>query len=122
MMEDALRAEGLTLPQLRLLYAVAEQPEVSAATIARMCQITPQTLQNMLERAVREGWILRGTSERNHRIITASLTTKGKGLLTRGNVLASEIEAKLWRRTSVATVEQIDELLQHGIANLKAEL
>ena len=51
---------------------------MSGATIARTCQVTPQTLQAMLTRAEREGWITRDISEVNHRILTASLTRKGE--------------------------------------------
>lgn len=122
LMEDALREEGLTLAQLRLLHAVSEQTEGSAASIARLCQITPQTLQAMLERAVREGWIVRGTSERNHRIVTAALTSKGRELLARGEAMRMEIETKLWRGVSLQDLEQINDLLERGNANLRAEL
>ena len=92
LLEDALRGEGLTLPQLRLLHAIDEQEGVSGATIARTCQVTPQTLQAMLTRAEREGWITRDISEVNHRILTASLTRKGEMALASGMAAAAEIE------------------------------
>ena len=47
-LEDSLRAEGLTLAQLRLLNAVKSQSGVSAAALARTCFVTPQTLQAVL--------------------------------------------------------------------------
>ena len=52
LLEDKLRGEGLTLPQLRLLKAVRLQGDVSAAALARTCMVTPQTLQAVLGRAV----------------------------------------------------------------------
>ena len=94
LLEDALRGEGLTLPQLRLLHAIKEQGSVSGASIARTCQVTPQTLQAMLPRAEREGWITRDISQRNHRIVTASLTRKGEMALASGVAAAAEIEEK----------------------------
>src|ERR1700749_1199599 len=100
LLEDALRDEGLTLPQLRLLNAIKEQGSVSGATIARTCQVTPQTLQAMLTRAEREHWITRGTSERNHRILTAALTSKGEAVLARGLAVAADIEDKIWTGVS----------------------
>jgi MarR family transcriptional regulator, organic hydroperoxide resistance regulator len=122
LLEDALRDEGLTLPQLRLLHAIHEQSGVSGATIARTCHVTPQTLQAMLTRAVREKWIVRGASERNHRIITASLTRKGEEILAFGLAQATEIEAKLWAGISAIDLEQTNAILDRVILNLQDAL
>src|SRR5579859_3873134 len=65
--EDELRADGLTLPQLRLLKAVKHQDDVSAAALARTCNVTPQTMQAVLGRAVEARWIIRGKSKKNER-------------------------------------------------------
>ncbi len=122
LLEDQLREEGLTLPQLRLLKVVAEQSEVSAATIARLCQITPQTLQAMLERAVREGWITRSVPRSNHRILTAQLTDKGRHLLARGEAQAAAIESTIWRGVSARALQNVNSELSRGLNNLRTEL
>ncbi len=122
LMEDASRAEALTLPQLRLLHAVAEHNDASAAALARMCQVTPQTFQAMLTRAVREGWITRGTSDRNHRILTARLTSKGRAVLRRGMAMAQEIEEKIWKDVPLASLRSLNEVLGYGLMNLGAEV
>ena len=122
LLEDALRGEGLTLPQLRLLNAIKEHEGVSGATIARTCQVTPQTLQAMLTRAEREGWITRDISEGNHRILTASLTRKGEAALASGLAAAVEIEEKIWTGVSTTTLDQLNLTLEHGIANLRGEI
>src|SRR5580658_58954 len=122
LLEDALRGEGLTLPQLRLLNAIKEQGSVSGASIARTCQVTPQTLQVMLTRAEREGWITRDISEMNHRILTASLTRKGEAALASGLAAAAEIEEKIWSGVSANALERLNIMLEHGIANLHGEM
>jgi MarR family transcriptional regulator, organic hydroperoxide resistance regulator len=122
LLEDALRGEGLTLPQLRLLNAINEHGGVSGATIARTCQVTPQTLQAMLTRAEREGWITRDISEVNHRIMTASLTRKGEVALASGLAAAAEIEEKIWNGVSTHTLDQLNLTLEHGITNLRGEI
>jgi len=122
LLEDALRGEGLTLPQLRLLNAIREQGNVSGASIARSCQVTPQTLQAMLTRAEREGWITRDISEVNHRVLTASLTRKGEAALATGLATAAEIEEKIWSGVSAHTLDQLNLTLEHGIANLRGEI
>jgi len=121
-LEDALRGEGLTLPQLRLLNAIKGQGGVSGATIARTCQVTPQTLQAMLTRAEREGWITRDISEVNHRILTASLTRKGEAALASGLATAAGIEEKIWAGVSATTLDQLNLTLERGIANLRDEI
>ncbi len=122
LLEDALRGEGLSLAQLRLLSAIHEQHDVSGATIARSCQVTPQTLQAMLTRAEREGWITRGISASNHRILTASLTKRGAAVLERGLATAADIEEKIWTGVSAGALDRLNSTLEHGIANLHGEL
>lgn len=122
LLEDALREEGLTLPQLRLLNAVQEHGGVSGASIARNCQVTPQTLQAMLTRAVREKWVVRETSERNQRILTPSLTPKGQRLLERGLTTAASVEARIWAGVSIADIDSVNETFSRGLANLHDEL
>jgi DNA-binding MarR family transcriptional regulator len=122
LLESSLREEGLTLPQLRLLHAVAERQEVSAAAIARLCLITPQTLQAMLERAVREGWITRSVPRSNHRILTAQLTAKGRALLARVEAQAAAIEAVIWRGVSTERLKQVNREFSRGVDNLRSEL
>ena len=122
LLEDALRDGGVTLPQLRLLNAIKEQGSVSGATIARTCQVTPQTLQAMLTRAERVGWITRDISAVNRRILTASLTRKGEAALTTGMAAAAEIEEKIWNGVSVNALDRLNITLEHGIANLHSEM
>lgn len=120
-LEDVLRSEGLTLPQLRLLKAIREHGNVSGATIARMCQVTPQTLQVMLTRAEREAWIKRGMLESNHRVLTAALTTKGEAVLACGLAAVADIEEKIWTGVSVDRLHHFNATLEHGLANLHNE-
>ena len=119
---NALRDEGLTLPTLKLLNAIQEQGSVSGATIARICHVTPQTLQVMLTRAEREGWITRDTSKVNQRVLTASLTRKGEAALARGLAAAAEIEEKIWSGVSTNALDRMHITLEHGITNLHAQM
>ncbi|HZQ43314.1 MAG TPA: MarR family transcriptional regulator [Acidobacteriaceae bacterium] len=122
LLADALRDEGLTLPQLKLLNAIQEQAGVSGAGIARVCHVTPQTLQAMLTRAERENWITRDMSKLNHRILTASLTKKGEAALARGLAVAAEIEEKIWSGVSTNALDRLNATLEHGVANLYGEI
>lgn len=118
--EDQLREQGLTLPQLRLLKAVDELRDVSAAELARTCQVTPQTLQAMLTRAVQAKWITRGKSARNERFVTASLTPLGKSLLEMGKEKAAALEATMWAEVGLSQMRELNEVLVAVIAKLGA--
>ena len=122
LLEDSLREEGLTLPQLRLLKAIDQRAGVSAAALARTCYVTPQTMQSVLARAVREQWIVRGKSSGNNRIVTASLTALGKAVLARGSRMSALIEQTLWQGVDRSTLRQLNKILEAGIANLDQEL
>ena len=116
--EEELRGTGVTLPQLRMLKMVEGQHDTSAAAIARACHVTPQTLHTMLARAAREGWIARGSSDRNHRFVTASLTPEGKAIVQIGTELRERLEGEMWRDASVAEIESARRALESGLANL----
>jgi DNA-binding MarR family transcriptional regulator len=120
LLEDMLRGEGLTLPQLRLLKAAKEQADVSAAALARTCQVTPQTLQAVLARAVQAQWIVRGKSEKNERYVTATLTPLGESILETGMGMAARIEERIWKDVGLSDLKRLNELLQAGIMNLEA--
>src|ERR1700753_119797 len=121
LLEDMLRGEGLTLSQLRLLKAVKEQADVSAAALARTCQVTPQTLQDVLARAVQAKWIVRGKSEKNERYVTATLTPLGESILETGMAMAARIEERVWKDVGLSDLKRLNELLQAGISNLETE-
>jgi DNA-binding MarR family transcriptional regulator len=120
LLEDALRNEGLTLPQLRLLKAVKQQADVSAAALARTCMVTPQTLQAVLARAVQAQWIVRGKSEKNERFVTATLTPLGESTVQLGMTMAARIEERIWQDVGLSDLKQLNETLQAAIANLGA--
>jgi DNA-binding MarR family transcriptional regulator len=121
LLEDMLRGEGLTLPQLRLLRAVKEQTDVSAAALARTCVVTPQTLQAVLGRAVQAQWIVRGKSEKNERFVTATLTPLGESILETGQAMAAGIEERIWSDAGLSDMKRLNEMLQRAIAKIEGD-
>ena len=117
-LDNALRPTGVTLPQLRLLKAAAQQGDVSAASIARHCHVTPQTLQTMLVRATREGWIERGSSTSNSRIVTASLTARGEAILQEGLAVSARLSEQLWQGVPLTELKFFREMLEDCLARL----
>lgn len=117
--EGAMRPQGMTVPQLRLLFAVHKDPQGSSASIARQCMVTPQTLQAMMQRAVREGWLVRRPAEHNARILTAALTPKGQTLLDSALEAFGEFELEIWRDASTADLQAVNAMLGKALQRLE---
>ena len=122
LMEDALEGEGITLAQLRMLRALEEHPDVSAAELARTCYISPQSMQAVVTRAEREGWITRVAAPRNRRVRNATLTAAGRMVLERGSVLAATIEHDIWRDVQRTEMQQFNATLGKGLVRLAGRL
>jgi DNA-binding MarR family transcriptional regulator len=122
LLEADLEEEGITLAQLRMLNALQEQPETSAADLSRICYITPQSMQAVVQRAEKEGWITRTPSPQNRRVLTASLTAEGRRVLERGMELWSRIARQTWDGAKLSEMEMLNTLLRAAVDRLQPQL
>lgn len=122
LLEAAVEKEGITLAQLRMLNALHERANTSAAELARICYITPQSMQAVVTRAEREGWITRSASTSNRRILTATLTKPGQKVLARGLALSAEIEKRIWGSTTTAELRAFNATLGKVLVLLQRSL
>src|SRR5271166_50043 len=76
-LEEELRPYGATAAQLPILFALEREPGVSGAKLARVCTVTPQTVQVLLRGIEANGWIVRSKHPENERILLARLTPDG---------------------------------------------
>lgn len=122
LLEAELEGEGITLAQLRMLKALQEGEANSAAELARTCYITPQSMQAVVTRAEREGWITRSASPANRRILSATLTKSGQETLKRGLALAAGIEQRIWGTTNTAELRAFNATLGKVLLRLQESL
>ncbi len=122
LLEDALEDEGVTLAQLKMLSTLKDQPEISAAELARNLFITPQSMQAIVTRAEEVGWIVRQPSPANRRILTAKLTAKGARVLDRGSALYEEMAGEIWGGAAVTDLKAMNATLAGAIARLQPKL
>jgi DNA-binding MarR family transcriptional regulator len=118
-LDDELRPRNVTTAQLRFLHEVKERPGSSGAQMARACYVTPQSAQAMMARAVEHGWVVRGKSAENDRVVTARLTPEGELLLAHADGVLARLEAEVWSGVSVADLRTMNETLERGLANLE---
>ena len=119
LLEADLEQEGITLAQLRMLNALGEQKEMSAAELARKCFITPQSMQAVVTRAERAGWIAREASSGNRRVLTATLTRSGRAALHRGLALSERIEQHLWGKAKSSELRAMNKTLESALGRLQ---
>ncbi len=117
-MDDGLRPFGVTKAQIQLLVAIRNAPGSSGAHVARLCEVTPQTVQGLLERAEESGWIVRAKDSVNDRIITASLTPAGDELLVAAERVVGKIETKLWAGIPEDEIKSVNQILEKCLQNI----
>jgi DNA-binding MarR family transcriptional regulator len=120
LLDEALRPHGLTSAQLHILAALEREPGISGATLARKCQVTPQTTQVLLRGIEASGWIVRTRHPDNERILLAVLTPLGKRILARSRASLGSTYEDMLRGFSVSEIETLETLLSRCAANLES--
>ena len=118
-LDDELRLKNATTAQMRFLREVKERPGSSGAQMARACYITPQSAQAMMVRAVEHGWVVRGKSLENDRVVTARLTPAGERLLAYADGVLERLEAEVWAGVGVAELRAMNATLERGLGRIE---
>ena len=120
-LDEQLKPHGATIAQVRLLWAIRKAPGSSGAHLSRQCDVTPQTMQALIQRAEEAGWIARSKDSTNDRIVTATLTGDGEQLLQAADRIVRGIEAKLWKRVKPAAIDSMIRVLEDCLENVHPE-
>ena len=79
---DTHRHGELSFAQYHLLSGLAEHDELSAGELALAADLSPATVTQMLDSLAEMGLVERTRSDRDRRVVTCTLTTHGRELLT----------------------------------------
>lgn len=116
--ERALAEFRVTLPQFSVLTLLAAYGELSAAEVARLSLLTPQTVTVIVRNLERDGLIARTPDPVHGRILRLALTEDGKRLHRRCRARADAVEARM-----VAGLSGGDEsVIRAWLARLAAEM
>jgi DNA-binding MarR family transcriptional regulator len=94
-LNEQLAGLGLTSPQFLILNLVDAYPGVSGAQIARIAQVTAQTLNLIVRKLEIDGLIERTTHESHGRVLCLGLTAKGESQLKLCKRQADIVENRL---------------------------
>jgi DNA-binding MarR family transcriptional regulator len=94
-MARALHEHGATLSQYAVLAALAEEPGLSNAELARRAFITPQSMNENLRELEQRGWVTRRRHPTHGRILQTELTAEGGETLRTCDATVSVIEQRM---------------------------
>lgn len=72
---------GITVVQLKALYTLSSNPDISLGELAEKLRLTNSTVSGVIDRLVHSGLVDRVVPPENRRAVSIHLTEKGKGIL-----------------------------------------
>ena len=112
---------GITAPQNAVLLAVAGNPRISNAELARAAFVTPQTMQVFLVNLEGAGLIARSPHREHGRVIMTELTKAGQKAVAEGAKAADVVERQMLSMLSTEEALLLCELLKRCAAALGDE-
>lgn len=103
-LDRALAKEDMTFPQQSALTMIRAYEAISAADLARLTMLTPQTINGIVRALELRGAIAKEPDRVNRRILRLIITEEGRALNRRCRALTAPIEATLRARMD-ASVE-----------------
>lgn len=97
-LDRALAKEGMTYPQQAALTMIRAYGAISAADLARLVLLTPQTVNGIVRALETRGAIRKAPDPVHGRILRLAITEEGRSLNKRCRTLTAPIEATLKAR------------------------
>jgi len=114
------QSDGLTVPQYRLLSAVAEAPAARSGELAERMGVSAPTTTRMLAGLERAGIIRRDAVPGDRRAITVALTAKGSRLLERKEAVVSQKRRALYDSLTASERRHAQRLLRRMAEAIEA--
>ena len=110
-LDRALAQEQMTYPQQSALTMIRAYEAISAADLARLTMLTPQTINGIVRALEQRGAIRREPDPVNGRILRLIITEEGRALNRRCRALTGPVEAALKARMSLGAEPAIRQWL-----------
>ncbi len=95
-LDESLEGASLTAAQYTMLSLVRRLGPTTSAQLARWLRVSAQSAGEMLKSLEARGWIQRGESATNKRIVLLSMTASGKRVIQRADLLVSAAEERFF--------------------------
>jgi DNA-binding MarR family transcriptional regulator len=90
-----LKPAGLTVAQYAALLHLSDNPGISAAVLARLCGVTPPTMNTVLKNLQDRDLITRSPHEWHRNVLETRLTDEGRAVLAEADTAAVRVERAL---------------------------
>jgi DNA-binding MarR family transcriptional regulator len=117
-MTRALHEHGVTITQFAVLTALAEEPGLSNAELARRAFITPQSMNENLRELEQRLWVTRSRHPTHGRILRLELTEQGRTTLGACDATVTVIEQRMLAELDPDQRHQLAAALRTCIAAL----
>ncbi|MGW6685906.1 MarR family winged helix-turn-helix transcriptional regulator [Streptomyces sp. NPDC054961] len=107
----AVKPAAVTVPQYAALLWLSEKPGISAAALARLCGVTPPTMNTVLKNLQERGLIERTPHELHRNVLETRLTDEGRSVMEVADAAAVSVERRLASAFSPEEREQLVRLL-----------
>ncbi|MFI7339770.1 MarR family winged helix-turn-helix transcriptional regulator [Streptomyces sp. NPDC050085] len=91
----AVKPAGLTVAQYAALLYLDENPGISAAALARLCGVTPPTMNTVLKNLQERGLVERTPHEWHKNVLEITFTEEGRALTAAADLRAVRVERAL---------------------------
>ncbi len=110
---------GLTMPQLRLLFMMRDEPGVTGGALAERFGVNPSTITGHIEKLLQGDLVQREEDEQDRRVQHNFLTDAGAGMVNRLERAAGHFVIGTLERLSPAQLERLTEGLSDLVAAAK---
>jgi DNA-binding MarR family transcriptional regulator len=113
---DALRIQGwsedgLTMPQIRLLWVLRDDDGLPVGALAEHLGVNPSTITGHVDRLARQGLVRREEDPSDRRIVRNFLTEEGQAIVAAQRHVAGEFLLNILRRLDGAQLERLETAL-----------
>jgi DNA-binding MarR family transcriptional regulator len=116
-----LKPAGVTVAQYSALLNLSENPGISAAALARLCLVTPPTMNTVLNNLQNRGLIERTPHDWHRNVLETRLTDEGRTALADADTRAVRVERALAAEFTAEERETLAALLGRCVALLEKE-
>ncbi|MFA7768727.1 MarR family winged helix-turn-helix transcriptional regulator [Streptomyces sp. NRRL S-448] len=114
----AVKSAAVTVPQYTALLWLSEKPGISAAGLARLCGVTPPTMNTVLKNLQERGLIERTPHELHGNVLETRLTDEGRAAMEVADAGAVAVERSLAQEFTGEERELLIQLLGRCVQRL----
>lgn len=109
----------VTMPQFIILDFLKKEGESKMTDIAHSLSVTTAAMTGIVDRLVREGYVVRVSDPKDRRIIRVRLTSQGEGVVKKVHCQRRKMIVNAFSKISSAEREKYLQILMHMTEHLK---